>query len=206
MNTKPNRNEWCLITENNKLKGVCANSKCLRVDIVFVTVLCVLGVVLSTLPFSHAATIEVYYGPEDRPGDKVTKLYDKAQEYVYVAMYAITYPPAIKSLVSAAKRGVEIRVMTDRDRLQDRKQRIAVKTLRLAGIPVHVNIHTGLMHLKQVMVDDQVKASGSMNMTVSGHRFNDERLDVIRDPVTKVKAREKFLAMWNDASRYESWN
>jgi phosphatidylserine/phosphatidylglycerophosphate/cardiolipin synthase-like enzyme len=61
------------------------------------------------------------------------------------------------------------------------------------------------LHLKQVVIDDEVNASGSMNHTTSGNRYNDERLDVITDRTTTVKAREKFLAMWNDHDRYREW-
>ena len=56
------------MNKKNKLKGVCKNVGLLRVGILFVVVLCVFGHVSSTLPFSQADTIEVYYGPEDPPG------------------------------------------------------------------------------------------------------------------------------------------
>jgi phosphatidylserine/phosphatidylglycerophosphate/cardiolipin synthase-like enzyme len=76
----------------------------------------------------------------------------------------------------------------------------------LAGIPVKVNQHDGLMHMKQVVIDDEINASGSMNHTTSGNRYNDERLDVITDKIITAKARDKFLAMWNDQERYRSWS
>jgi phosphatidylserine/phosphatidylglycerophosphate/cardiolipin synthase-like enzyme len=44
-----------------------------------------------------------------------------------------------------------------------------------------------------------------MNHTGSGNRYNDERLDVIRDHVVTTKARDKFLAMWKDDQRYRHW-
>jgi phosphatidylserine/phosphatidylglycerophosphate/cardiolipin synthase-like enzyme len=111
----------------------------------------------------------------------------------------------VQALVSAWKRGVDVRVITDRGKLDDPKQRAALETLRLAGIPVRVNLHDGLMHLKQVVMDDEINASGSMNHTGSANRYNDERLDIITDPVTTAKAREKFLSMWKDEGRYQAW-
>jgi hypothetical protein len=45
-----------------------------------------------------------------------------------------------------------------------------------------------------------------MNHTTSGNHYNDERLDVITDHAITVKAREKFLAMWNDHARYRAWD
>ncbi len=166
---------------------------------------CCLVLALLSATVGTAASIEIYYAPEDTPVDRIIRIYDGARRYIYVAVYGLTYPPAVKALISAKKRGVDVRVMTDREKLNDPKQRAALETLRLAGIPVRVNRHDGLMHLKQVVVDDEVNTSGSVNQTGSGNRYNDERLDVITDHATSVKAREKFLAMWKDQSRYGLW-
>jgi phosphatidylserine/phosphatidylglycerophosphate/cardiolipin synthase-like enzyme len=152
-----------------------------------------------------SANIEVYYAPEDAPLDRMVTLYQQAKRYVYVAVYTLTSPRAVKALVAAKKRGVDVRMITDRERTEDLKQRSALRTLRLAGIPVLVNHHDGLMHLKQVVIDDEINASGSMNHTTSGNRYNDERLDVIFDRAISAKAREKFLAMWADQTRYHPW-
>lgn len=155
---------------------------------------------------SPATTIEVFYAPEDAPLDRVVALYHRAHRYLYVSVYGLTYPRAVEALVAAKKRGIDVRVVTDRERLDDPKQRAAVNTLRLAGIPIRVNQHDGLMHMKQVVIDDEVNASGSMNHTTSGNRYNDERLDVITDKAITAKARDKFLAMWNDQERYQPWS
>lgn len=151
------------------------------------------------------AKTEVYFAPEDNPGDKVVALYREAHSYIFVAMYGLTYPPAVQALVAAKKRGVDVRVMTDRERLTDHKQMLALETLRLAGIPIRYNQHESLMHLKQVVVDDRVNTTGSMNHTTSGNRYNDERLDIVRDAIITSQAKRKFLAMWNDQDRYTDW-
>ncbi len=163
---------------------------------------CAIGALAGSV---SAASIEVYYAPEDEPLTKLSKIYDHASRYIYVAVYALTSPLAVKGLVDAKKRGLDVRVITDRERLNDQKQRTAVETLHLAGIPVLVNRHDGLMHLKQVVIDDEINVSGSMNHTGSGNRYNDERLDVIHDSAITAKAREKFLAMWNDEQRFHRW-
>lgn len=152
-----------------------------------------------------SATIEVYYGPDDAPLNRLTTLYQHATRYLYVAVYGLTSPRAVEAMVAAKKRGVDVRLITDRQRIEDAKQRTAIHTLHLAGIPILVNQHDGLMHLKQVVIDDEVNVSGSMNHTTSGNRYNDERLDVITDHAITAKAREKFLAMWNDRTRYREW-
>jgi phosphatidylserine/phosphatidylglycerophosphate/cardiolipin synthase-like enzyme len=154
---------------------------------------------------ASAATTEVWYAPEDRPLERVVRLYDRATRYIFVAVYGLTSPLAVKGLIEAKKRGVDVRVITDRERMNDPKQQTAVAALRLAGVPVRVNRHDALMHLKQVVIDDEVNTTGSMNQTTSGNHYNDERLDVIRDHAITVKAREKFLSMWKDEERFHLW-
>ena len=151
------------------------------------------------------ATVEVYYGPDDAPLDRLTTLYRHATRYLYVAVYGLTSPRAVEAMVAAKKRGVDVRLITDLKRTEDVKQLTALRTLSVAGIPILVNEHDGLMHLKQVVIDDEVNTTGSMNHTTSGNRYNDERLDVITEHEVTVKAREKFLAMWNDRTRYRHW-
>jgi phosphatidylserine/phosphatidylglycerophosphate/cardiolipin synthase-like enzyme len=152
-----------------------------------------------------SANVEVLYAPHDAPLDRVVILYQHAKRYIYVSVYGLTYPRAVEALVAAKKRGVDVRMLTDQERTQEVKQNTALKTLRLAGIPIRVNQHEGLMHLKQVVIDDEVNASGSMNHTTSGNFYNDERMDIITDHGISVKAREQFLSMWNDHARFMEW-
>jgi len=151
------------------------------------------------------ANIEVLYAPDDAPLDRVVTLYQQAKHYIYVSVYGLTYPRAVDALVAAKKRGVDVRMLTDQERTQEVKQHSALRTLRLACIPIRVNQHDGLMHLKQVVIDDEINTSGSMNHTTSGNRYNDERMDIITDRTTSVKAREQFLSMWNDQARFAEW-
>ena len=159
------------------------------------------------MPIREAAAVslEVWYGPEDEPLRRVIQLYDQATRYIFVAVYGLTSPQAVKALIAAEKRGVDVRIITDRERLTDPKQRAALSVLREAGIPIKINRHDNLMHLKQVVIDDDVNTNGSMNHTTSGNRFNDERVDVIRDHALSAKVREKFLSMWKDQERFQDW-
>jgi hypothetical protein len=53
-----------------------------------------------------SATVEVYYGPEDAPLDRLTTLYRHATRYLYVAVYGLTSPRAVEAMVAAKKRGL----------------------------------------------------------------------------------------------------
>ena len=154
---------------------------------------------------ASATSVEVWYGPEDRPLEQLVRTYDHAKRYIFVAVYGLTSPLTVKALVEAKRRGVDVRVVTDRERLVDVKQQTALSTLREAGIPIKINRHDSLMHLKQAVIDDEINTNGSMNQTTSGNRYNDERLDIIKDHAISVKAREKFLSLWKDHERFQEW-
>jgi phosphatidylserine/phosphatidylglycerophosphate/cardiolipin synthase-like enzyme len=172
-----------------------------------VVLLCAVQVNAPIAGFSAeaAAAIEVYYAPEDLPLDRLLDLYRHARRYIYVAVYGLTAPGAAKALIEAKKRGVDVRIITDGGRLDEPKQQTALKALRLAGVPIRISRHDGLMHLKQVVIDDELNANGSMNHTTSGNRYNDERLDVITDSRVTARARQKFLSMWTNHERYPDW-
>jgi phosphatidylserine/phosphatidylglycerophosphate/cardiolipin synthase-like enzyme len=172
-----------------------------------VVLLCALWLIAPIVGFhaGAAAGIEVYYAPEDLPLDRLLQLYRHARHYIYVSVYGMTAPAAVKALIEAKRRGVDVRIITDRGRLDDPKQQTALGALRLAGVPIRISQHDGLMHLKQVVIDDEVNANGSMNHTTSGNRHNDERLDVITDARVTARARQKFLSMWTDRARYSDW-
>jgi phosphatidylserine/phosphatidylglycerophosphate/cardiolipin synthase-like enzyme len=161
--------------------------------------------VLLQVSTASGANVEVLYAPHDAPLDRLVTLYQQAKRYIYVSVYGLTYPRAVEALVAAKKRGLDVRMLTDQERTQEVKQHTALQTLRLAGIPVRVNQHEGLMHLKQVVMDDEINVSGSMNHTTSGNVYNDERMDIITDRAISLKAREQFLSMWNDRSRFADW-
>ena len=175
--------------------------QCRRGLIIWLLAAVPLGPVLEV----SATSVEVWYGPEDRPLEHLVRTYDRAKRYIFVAAYGLTSPLSVTALIDAKKRGVDVRVLTDRERLNDPKQHTALSALREARIPIKINQHDGLMHLKQVVVDDEINTSGSMNQTTSGNRYNDERLDIIRDHAMTVKAREKFLSLWKDHERFQEW-
>jgi phosphatidylserine/phosphatidylglycerophosphate/cardiolipin synthase-like enzyme len=176
---------------------------------ILATILMTAAVLLLTVLFQaravSSADIEVLYAPNDAPLDRIVTLYQQASRYIYVSVYGLTYPRAVEALVAAKKRGVDVRMLTDQERTLEVKQHSALRTLRLAGIPIRVNQHDGLMHLKQVVIDDEINASGSMNHTTSGNSYNDERMDIITDRAISRKARDQFLSMWNDHARFTEW-
>lgn len=121
-----------------------------------------------------------------------------AQSTLDVAIYSLTHPDIVKALVDAKKRGVQVRVITDQQEAKSRTQAEALKILREAGIPVKVNSHHGLMHLKMTIADSKVATTGSFNYTKAAATVNDEMLVVIRDPAVARAWKAEFDRMWRE--------
>ncbi|MBI3595257.1 MAG: hypothetical protein HY200_09895 [Nitrospirae bacterium] len=150
-----------------------------------------------------AGDIQSYYGPEEHLQDKMISLYQTAEKSIYVACFNMTSWPIIKTLIKAKKKGIDVRVITDAGELENKNTHRAVKALLEAEIPVKVNRHDGLMHIKQSVIDEHANTSGSFNQTWTADHLNDERLDIITDSLNTKKAKEKFLSMWNDSGNFK---
>lgn len=80
------------------------------------------------------------------------------------------------ALISAYRRGVTVRMVTESDYMDERE----VQQLLEAGIPVLGDRREGLMHNKFVIIDRQEVWTGSMNFTISEAYRNNNNLMRIR--------------------------
>lgn len=115
-----------------------------------------------------------------------------------VAVYSFTDERIAQAVLAAERRGVRVRLITDREELRNPYQKAVVRELLRAGVPVEENRHSGLMHLKVAVVDGRTVITGSYNWTLSAAGENDENLLVIRDPVVAASYERLFQSMWTD--------
>jgi phosphatidylserine/phosphatidylglycerophosphate/cardiolipin synthase-like enzyme len=125
-----------------------------------------------------------------------------ARRSLDIAIYSITKPSVVKAIADARHRGVAVRLITDAQEARGRSQGVALRILREAGVPVKVNTHPGLMHLKVTIADGAVATAGSFNYTTAASTENDEVLVVVRDPAVAAAWEREFEGMWNDAARF----
>jgi phosphatidylserine/phosphatidylglycerophosphate/cardiolipin synthase-like enzyme len=135
----------------------------------------------------------------DHPEAELISLYDRAQSSIDVASYSLTYPSIIKALTDAKKRGVKVRVITDRIQTAGKTQRVAVDDLLLNGIVVKNNHFSGLMHLKMSVVDGAVATTGSYNYTKNATEQNEEMLVIITEPNFIQRCNKEFERMWGSS-------
>ncbi|PTQ51517.1 MAG: Cardiolipin synthetase [Brockia lithotrophica] len=145
------------------------------------------------------APAEVYSPRSDNaPEDALRTALREAKASIDVAAYSFTDADLADGLLDAHRRGVAVRVLTDREQSRQAAQARQLKRLREAGIPVRANTYSGKMHLKLVVVDGELAFFGSYNLTRSAATRNDEVLVAVRDRDAARALARKFDEMWTD--------
>ncbi|GIX49220.1 MAG: hypothetical protein KatS3mg131_3431 [Candidatus Tectimicrobiota bacterium] len=149
--------------------------------------------------------VEVCFTPQAPCASRILREIARARSEILVAVYALTSEELAWVLVKAARRGVQVRVVLDRD--VDREQpasqgnflqRHGVAVRRVAGLPSPRSAGSqGRMHQKFAVLDRQVVLTGSYNWTLAAERLNDENLLIFRDagPLA-AEYRREFFRLW----------
>jgi phosphatidylserine/phosphatidylglycerophosphate/cardiolipin synthase-like enzyme len=131
------------------------------------------------------------------PAPVLVKLYSGASTSLDIAIYSLTHPDIVKAIGDARQRGVQVRVITDNEQAAGNTQKHAVDDLLTLGIPVKVNLHSGLMHLKMSVIDGKTATIGSYNYTQSASQQNDEVMTVVTQPAFVKSCQDEFNRLWD---------
>ena len=158
----------------------------------------------SSTPVSIPENSIQYYFPKDNqpPKPALISIIDNAKEKLDIAIYSITDTDIVNSMAAAEQRGVKVRVIADATQSASKSQNSALDVLRNAGITIKINKHSGLMHLKMMIVDGQIATTGSFNYTSAAENINDEVFVVINNPEVATDFENQFERMWNDTSGF----
>lgn len=147
---------------------------------------------------------EYYFTQQSHDLDKqLIKVINSSKKYLDVAIYTITKQNIADAIISAKKRGVIVEVITDKDQATNEYQAKILKQFKSAGIPIKVNTHDGIMHLKVTIVDNSIVTSGSYNYSETATTLSDEVLIVINNPSVAKTFYSEFSKMWKDTNNYK---
>jgi hypothetical protein len=136
------------------------------------------------------------------PERQLIQVMDSAQKSLDIAIYSLTYPDIVEAIKKAKQRGVEVRLITDSIQSGGKTQKEALKLLGSAAIPIKMNTHSGLMHLKMTVADGKIGTTGSFNYTKSASTTNDEMLVVFRNEAVAQSFETQFERMWSDTKGF----
>lgn len=127
-------------------------------------------------------------------GERCARVIESARESLLVCGHEIDNLAIISAIVSAHRRGVSVRVVTEKDYSDE----IGPRMLRQAGVGVLCDNRSALMHNKFLVVDQQRVWTGSMNFTDNGVHKNDNNVVVFRSRELAANYAEKFRWFWED--------
>jgi phosphatidylserine/phosphatidylglycerophosphate/cardiolipin synthase-like enzyme len=125
-------------------------------------------------------------------------LINRANRSVYVAVYSFTRDSLATALIYAKERGVEVRVVIERERAYE--QGSEYPRLKSAGVDVRLDGNPYLMHHKFMVIDGYVVVTGSYNWSTAAEDRNDENVVVIFDRDVVQRFVQEFERVWQTAS------
>jgi phosphatidylserine/phosphatidylglycerophosphate/cardiolipin synthase-like enzyme len=150
--------------------------------------------------------IETYFTRKDGNLDQILiKEINTAQKSLNIAIYSLTKDNIADALIDAKKKGIDIKVITDKQESSTKGQKAILDKIKSNGIPVKINSHTGLMHLKLTIVDDKIVCGGSYNYTANATKNNDENLIIMKDTNIIKEYIDEYNSMWSNTNDYANY-
>jgi len=137
--------------------------------------------------------IQVGFSPEGSARQLVLETIAGAKERIQMLGYAFQAPDIMQALVDAKRRGVQVQVVVDKKRNQNKPSRKAMDFVTSQGVELRTNDHFHIHHDKTIIVDGHTVETGSFNFAPSAETLNSENVVVIRNAPEIVR---QYLAHW----------
>lgn len=149
---------------------------------------------------------QVAFSPSKECEDIIVNLINESKEKIDVAVYAINNDNIVKALKSADKKGIKIRILTDK--LQARQKSSKVLDLYQSGLNIRVHSKYKIEHNKFAIFDDKYVITGSYNWTNPASKKNSENclLSVENeDIIADYQSRFDYLWRINTKKKSDAW-
>lgn len=142
--------------------------------------------------FKQSGDIKIFFTPGIECETNIIANINKSDK-IDIAVYSITNPAIVESILAAHKRGAQIRVITDRSQAKGKGS--LVDQIRSAGIPVATNVKHKIEHNKVGIFDDRYIVTGSYNWTTNASAYNSENC-VFFDQPEGMEYSKRFEYLW----------
>jgi phosphatidylserine/phosphatidylglycerophosphate/cardiolipin synthase-like enzyme len=134
------------------------------------------------------------FGPGDACPNRITYQLNHARRKVDICVFTITDDRIANAILTAHKRKVAVRVITDNEKADDPGSDI--ERLREAGIPLKMDDTPYHMHHKFAVFDDELMLTGSYNWTRNAAMVNWENIIVTSEPALVKAFTVEFDRLW----------
>lgn len=146
-----------------------------------------------TAPASYPS--EVHFSPTEKCVEAIRRFLHSARHTLELCVFTIADDRLTDAVLTAHRRGVHVRLLTDNDKLYDRGS--DVQQLHAVGIPTRIDQTTYHMHHKFAVVDGRAALTGSYNWTRSAAEYNMENLLITQDPGIVSRYTQEFERLWS---------
>jgi phosphatidylserine/phosphatidylglycerophosphate/cardiolipin synthase-like enzyme len=147
-------------------------------------------------------SVEFWFLPDEGKNAlrRLKELIRSAKKTIHVAMFTWTRYDLAHEVVKAAKRGVSVQVVIDKNSGKGASAQV-VKLLKSNSIDVRLSRGMGLLHHKFMVVDGKTLVNGSANWTKAAFNSNDDCFMLI-DPLSEQQNRtleEEWTILYSDS-------
>lgn len=147
--------------------------------------------------------IKYYFSQANQEPDKaLIDVINSSKKKLDISIYSLTKKEIVNAIIDSKNRGVDVRIITDKQEAVTKAESTELNLLRNTKIPIKINSHTGLMHLKVTVADNSTVTAGSYNYTEAATKDNDEVLMVISDSKIAQNFETQFERMWNNPKNF----
>jgi len=138
----------------------------------------------------------VSFSPGEDCLKDVISFIEEAESYLDVCVFTISDNRIARALVDAFERGIDVRVVTDNEKMHD--QGSDIRYLFECGIPVRVDQSPYHMHHKFAISDNGKVLTGSYNWTRSAASYNHENVIIIENEELSISFADVFESLWEN--------
>lgn len=135
------------------------------------------------LALPASGTVQAAFTPGDDAGKLITDAIDSAHYQVLVQTFSFTHRKIADALIAAKRRGVEVKVIADKDQTH-RIPTSLISKIAAEGVPVFTDADHTSAHNKVMVIDaespEATLITGSFNFTHAAQYRNAENVLVIR--------------------------
>jgi cardiolipin hydrolase len=145
-------------------------------------------------------TTDAFFSPGESCRNVIIRQIESATKQLSICVFTISDDIITNSLLTAHKKGVPIKLITDNDKSFDMGS--DVEQLARAGISVKMDTTPNHMHHKFMVTDQRTLITGSYNWTLSAARYNHENILVTREAGVIKSFSQQFDQLWGVMEKF----
>lgn len=157
----------------------------------------------ASTPINSGASFDIGFSPNGNSLPLVIQGINSAKKSIHVAAYSFTSKPIAEALLSASKRGVDVKVIADEKSNSGKYS--ATTYLANNKVPVKLDGNYPIFHHKFMVIDGVNLETGSFNYSAAAAKSNAENVLMLWNvPAIASTYDREWSKLWNEAQPLQS--